>query len=381
MQHTIDTITKLISFDTTPENSNLELLDWVEGQLALSGIDAIRIFDETGTKANLYARIGPQVEGGVVLSGHTDVVSVEDQDWDTDPFTVVETEGRLFGRGSTDMKSFVGVCLAAVPDMVRADLKRPIYIALSYDEEIGCLGAPSMIRKISETEPKIASVVVGEPTEMQIALRHKGKHSCTAYFDGKEAHSSKPDLGLSAIHAASRLLTVLVAISEELCKEDVPDSDLVPAHSTLNVGMISGGTSANIVAGSCSLSWDFRFTSDEISNSVMERIRETIADLDAEMKSQHPDTGARLETIYIPSLSTSEDDPAASLCRRLTGKNGSISVPYGTEAGQFQEVGFSTVVCGPGSINQAHQPNEFIEKSQVQACADFVNKLIEHQST
>lgn len=380
MKAVIDTIAELVSFDTVSSNSNLPLIEAVDHRLKGVGAKTRRVYDVTGTKANLYARIGPQTAGGIVLSGHTDVVPVDGQIWDSNPFDLIERNGKLFGRGTTDMKGFIGCAIALAPRMVVAKLKRPIYIALSYDEEIGCLGAPSMIKDMWDTQPEIDAVIVGEPTEMRIATSHKGSQAGTVTFKGLEAHSSKPNLGVSANHFAIRMMADLDRISEELSREECKVEDMSPPFSTLNIGVIRGGTASNIVSESCQFTWDYRYVPNSDPSFVAERIAERAQSLETEMRALYQGAEVAMDVTSIPGLLSEDFGKAAAIVRKLTGQNCQISVPFGTEAGQFQQQGYSAVVCGPGSIEQAHKPNEFISLEQVLACVEFIEKIIAHQS-
>jgi len=380
MQHTIDKISKLVSFDTVSTKSNLALLDYIQSDLNRWQIECHRIYNYEKTKANLYATIGPKVSGGVVLSGHTDVVPVDNQVWSTPPFKLVEDSGRLYGRGAVDMKSFVAIALSLVPEMISANLKRPIHLALSYDEEPGCLGAPDMIDEMVRTLPQIDAVVVGEPTEMKVAGSHKGVHSAYTHFSGLEAHSSQTHLGVSAVHYAARLMAEMDHISRGLEFEAVKGLHMDPPHSTLNMGVVNGGIASNIVAGDCTFSWDFRYLPNQDPDGILQKIQMKADQLEAEMRSKHPQASIKFERTHIPCLRAKTDSKAVELCLQLTGENSICAVPYGTEAGQFQERGYSTVVCGPGSIRQAHKPNEYIEIEQVEAGIAFVRNLIRRQS-
>lgn len=380
MQTTIEMISKLVSFDTVSFKSNLKLIDAIQSDLESQGIVCNRVYNTDRTKANIYATIGPMVAGGVVLSGHTDVVPVENQSWTYDPFKLANENGKLYGRGATDMKSFVAIALSLVPDMLKADLKRPIHLAFSYDEEPGCLGAPSMIEDMVKNLPAIDAVIVGEPTNMKVASSHKGVYSAQTTFKGLEAHSSQTDKGVSAIHFAVRLMAELDEIADELKQNPVKDTTMVPPYSTLNMGIVNGGIASNIIARDCMFTWDYRYMPGEDPHVVLDRIDNKASLLQAQMREFYPDAAIEFEKATIPSLRPEASGAAEELCRQLTGENSTIEVPYGTEAGQFQERGYSTVVCGPGSIDQAHKPDEYIELGQVKLGIEFVQRLIERQS-
>ncbi|MGJ8529223.1 acetylornithine deacetylase [Maritalea sp.] len=382
MQNVKDMIAHLVSFDTVSSKSNLPLIEDVKSYLADLGINSHLVPNEDGTKTNLYATIGPNVAGGVVLSGHTDVVPVDDQNWSTDPFKVVEKDGRLYGRGTCDMKGFCAIGLALVPEMLKADLKKPIHIALSYDEEVGCLGAPFMIREMAKKLPPIDAVIVGEPTNMQVAEMHKGVHSSTIHISGLEAHSSQTHLGVSATRYAAKIINFINDIHDELLAKPYDDLPLEPNHSTINVGRVNGGIADNIVAKDCMLTFDYRVLPQEDHAVIIDKIDAYIGELEAEMKAKHAACSITQEVVWTPGFAAPKDDPAKSLAMRLAGKNETIAVPYGTEAGQFQnDGGYSTIVCGPGSIDQAHKPDEFIELSQVELGVQFIRDLIKHQAS
>ncbi len=375
---------RLIGFPTVSSNSNLDLIDFVEEYLDGFGVKSTRVPNEDGTKSSLYASIGPEVEGGIVLSGHTDVVPVEGQAWDTDPFSVVEKNGKLFGRGTCDMKGFDALALAMVPHALNADLKRPLQIALSYDEEVGCLGAPPMIdHMVSHGLPRAASVIVGEPSMMQVVTGHKGGLGYNVHFHGFEVHSSIAYQGVSAIMMAAKLVDWCNQMNE--ANAAATPSELAaqfdPPYTSLHVGMIEGGTAHNITAKDCKFGMNFRFVPGDDPEEWKKRFFDKIAELEAEMQAVVPETGITTEEFFsLTPLTPEENGSAEELARRLTGDNGSHVVSYGTEAGQFQERGYSAVVCGPGDIAQAHQPNEFITVDQFEKGEAFLKQVV-HQLT
>ncbi len=375
-------IAKLVSFDTVSKKSNLELIKFVQSYLNEYGIESFLVPNEEGTKANLYATVGPMVEGGVVLSGHTDVVPVEGQPWDTDPFTVVEKDGKLFGRGTCDMKGFIAIALALVPMMIAAELRKPIHFALSYDEEIGCVGAPYMVNEMSKVLPKPVAVIVGEPTSMQVIRAHKGISTFKTQVTGHEAHSSQPEHGVSAVYTAVRLIALL----EEMMLENRKNADLncpfEPPYSTIHVGTVKGGTAVNIISRFCEFTWEIRPIPGEHSKQFSDRLQEYCDTLLAEIRQVSPHCAIKTErTSDAPAMRFEESSKAADLCKKLTGSRSDGVVSYTTEAGHFQTFEFSTVVCGPGSIEQAHQPNEYIALSQIKAAKTFICKLIGHLSS
>ncbi|WP_299004759.1 acetylornithine deacetylase [uncultured Caulobacter sp.] len=378
----IDILAKLVAFDTTSRRSNLELIQWVEGYLADLGVPSRRVPSADGTKSNLMAMIGPAVEGGVVLSGHTDVVPVDGQPWSSDPWTLTERDGRLYGRGTCDMKGFLALALAAAPDLAKATLSRPVHLAFSYDEEVGCLGAPDMIEVIAREAPRPALVVVGEPTDMVAVRAHKGIASFIVTVTGREAHSSLTHLGVSANMAAIKLMAMLVALSERLEREADPNSPFTPKGATLTIGQVNGGTAVNILARECVFVFDLRTPAGMDPEALLADFFAAAQRMDAEIKAKAPEGGVRIERRSLtPAFAPEEDGVAETFARRLAGDNGPPRVvPYAAEAGQFQGAGFSTVICGPGSIDQAHQPDEYVELSQMQRGAAFMRRLIEDLS-
>jgi len=378
----IEVLTDLVAFDTTSRGSNLELIGYVEGLLSAYGIESRRVPNREGTKANLMATIGPMVEGGVVLSGHTDVVPVDGQAWTSDPWVVTRRDGRLYGRGVADMKGFLALSLAALPRFAEAPLKRPIHLAFSYDEEVGCLGAPFLIEQIAATLPKPAAVLVGEPTDMQAIAGHKGITSYKVTVTGKEAHSSLTHLGASANMAAIRLLSNLLKLSEDLAAGADPASPFTPRGASLTVGQMGGGTAVNILARECVFIFDLRTEPGMDARALLNGFFAEVRKVDAELKARFPECGVEVERRSLtPAFAPEDGGVAEAMARRLAGDNGPVRVaPYAAEAGQFQEAGFSTVICGPGSIDQAHQPDEFIEISQIERGAAFMERLVEMMS-
>jgi len=372
-------LARLVAFDTTSRHSNLALIAYVEAELAALGIASRRVLNADGGKANLLASIGPDVEGGVVLSGHTDVVPVDGQPWTTDPFVLTQKGDKLYGRGTCDMKGFLALALAAAPDLAAADLKRPAHLAFSYDEEIGCLGAPDLIAEIVAHVPRPAAVIVGEPTGMEAVSGHKGIASFRVTVNGHEAHSSQTHLGASANMAAIRLMSHLVELSDRLQREADPASPFTPKGASLTIGQINGGTAVNILARECVFLFDLRTPAGMDPHDLLGAFYALVAETDAALKARFPEAGARVEVRAItPGLAPEPDGAAEAFARRLAGDNGPPrAVPYAAEAGQFQEAGYSTVICGPGYIDQAHQPDEFVEISQMERGAAFMARLVE----
>ena len=371
----IEILERLVAFDTTSRDSNLPLIEWVEEYLAGHGVATRRVANDDGTKANLLASIGPMVASGVVLSGHTDVVPVDGQPWTSDPWVVTERDGKLFGRGAADMKSFIALALATVPQFKAARLKRPVHLAFSYDEEIGCLGAPRLIEALAEL-PKPSVVVVGEPTSMEAVSGHKGIANFQVTVSGHEAHSSLTHLGVSANMVAVRLMAALTELAGQLA--DDPASPYLPKGASLTIGRMEGGTALNILARRCVFGFDLRCPRGLDPLQVLEGFFELCRETDATLKARFPDAGVSIEVLSnVPAFEATEEE-AQALARRLAGDNGPARlVSYAAEAGQFQQAGFAVVLCGPGSIDQAHQPDEFIEISQIERGAAFMLRLVE----
>lgn len=377
---------RLVAFPTVSTASNLDLIEFARDYLAGHGVESWVTPDETGDKANLHALIGPPEPGGVILSGHTDVVPVEGQAWSTNPWKVTERDGRLFGRGTCDMKGFDALALALVPDMLKAGLRRPIQIALSYDEEIGCFGAPRMISRMARELPKAGAVIVGEPSMMRVVTGHKGMIGFFTDVHGFEVHSSLCHTGVSAVMYAARLIDWHRRRQDESMAEiaalpaDAPQKIHEPPFTTLHVGTVQGGIAGNITARHCRFSTDIRFVPGESAEMWLERYNAVCGELQAEMRAVHPEARIEVtERTFNPALREEPEEDAVSerLCRRLSGDNGRHAVSYGTEAGQFQEKGFSTCICGPGDIEQAHQPDEYVSVAQFEAGEAFLRRLID----
>jgi acetylornithine deacetylase len=369
-------LARLVSFNTESQRSNLELIRFCRDYLAAHGVESTVVPSPDGLKANLYATVGPQVAGGIVLSGHTDVVPVEGQDWSSDPWTLTERDGKLHGRGSCDMKGFDAIALALVPEMLAAGLKRPVHIALSYDEEVGCIGARYLIEAMAEAGIAPAAVIVGEPSMMQVVTGHKGGTRMKTSVRGHAVHSSRVDIGVPAVMVAGKLIAWHDDVMAENKAGAEPGNPFEPPYSTLHVGVVEGGTAVNITAEHCAFSHEVRVVPGDATDYVA-RYRARIAELEAGMKAIAPETGIVMEiTSQTPPLAPERDGAAETLARRLTGDNASHVVAYGTEGGLFQAAGWSTVVCGPGDIAQAHQPDEFITLAQLDAGTAFVRALI-----
>lgn len=376
----LEILRDLVAFDTTSRLSNLELIDWVEARLLAAGARCVRVPSEDGQKANLHGVIGPDVDGGVVLSGHTDVVPVDGQPWTSNPFILTDKgDGRLYGRGTCDMKGFIACALAYAEQFAAGDLKRPVHFAFSFDEEVGCLGAPALIEEIMQQSPKPSIVVVGEPTEMKVVSAHKGLFSVRVALTGHEAHSSLVYDGACAVTHAVPLMQYLYESAQAMVVAAPEDSPFDPPHGTLTIGKMQGGTALNILA----LKGEFQSLMrpcpwddvQAIYNGLLERAAET----QTRMRQYAPEAQVTVEVLSnVPAFRPEDDGAAERLARQLTGDNASRVVAYGTEAGQFQQAGLSVVVCGPGSIAQAHQPDEFIATDQMRQGCLFMEKLARH---
>jgi acetylornithine deacetylase len=374
---------RLVSFDTVSSKSNLPLIDFVAEHLTAAGIPFVVAPNAAGDKAALYATIGPMVEGGVVLSGHTDVVPVEGQPWSSDPFTLRRDGTRLYGRGACDMKAFDAIALALAPDLARAPLKRPIHILLSYDEETTCLGVMDVIRRFGADLPRPSAVIVGEPTGMKVADAHKSVASFFTDVHGHEVHSSNPAAGASAIEGATMIAAELYRIADAMVARGDQTGRFHPPHTTVHIGTITGGTARNITARHCRLHWEFRglpgLAETEIPDRIAAYVESTV--LPRLSRGGAPARVVTEREVYVPGLAPDPGSSAETLAMRLAGVNGTITVAYGSEAGRFQEAGLATVLCGPGDIAQAHQPDEFIEIGQIEACEAFMRDLAVQLST
>jgi len=376
----LELMTKLISFPTVSRDSNLPLIDWVESYLTLHGIASHRWPDpKQPHKAALFAHVGPDIEGAVVLSGHTDVVPVDGQPWETNPWDVVEKEGKYYGRGTCDMKGFDALAIWALVEAHYAEVTRPLQLALSFDEEIGCTGAPPMIAAMQGVVPKGSAVIVGEPSMMKAVTGHKGGNAFATHVVGFEVHSSIHYRGVSAVHEGARLIQWATE-QNELNGVATPGplaSMFDPAYTTWHVGIISGGTADNITAKDCHFNMGYRAVPGDDTARLNQMYFDKVNEVKAAMQAVHPEADIVLTPRFaVPPLKPEESGEAEGLVRAVTGDNAAHVVSYGTEAGQFQDAGYSAVVCGPGDIAQAHQPNEFIEVAQFEAGHQFMCELL-----
>ncbi len=372
-------LAKLVSFDTTSSGSNLALIEFVEHYLADYGVASERVMSPCGTKANLIARVGPDVPGGVMLSGHTDVVPVAGQPWSSDPFTLRDGgDGRLYGRGTCDMKGFIACALAMVPTWVNASLKQPIFFGFSYDEEIGCVGAPSLIQRFYEHYSTTAHVIVGEPTSMQPVVAQKGATNLRTTVIGREAHSSQVNQGTSAIHVAARLVTFIEDTMAALVEEGRVDEAFNVPHTSLHVGKIKGGTAINIMARECQFEWEIRHLPTDTFDEIYARFEAYCEQLSEELTAKGKTVEMTTEplNVTVPGLADRDNDQVLRLAKdHLPSSCCQHAVAYATEAGQFQGQGLQTIILGPGSIAQAHQPDEYIETAQLYECTAFMQRL------
>jgi acetylornithine deacetylase len=375
-------IERLIAFNTVSRDSNLGLIEWVRDYLEGFGAKTRLTHDATGKKANLFATLGDSKKPGLILSGHTDVVPVDGQNWDTDPFVATEKDGKLFARGSADMKGFIGIILSQAPKFVAAlnsnRLDAPLHYALSYDEEVGCLGVRSLIRDLEENDIRPAGCVVGEPTSMQPIIAHKGTHRFRCSVHGREAHSSYVTYGVNAIEYAARLVVFIRQIADRLAQIEQRDYGFTVPYSTLSTGLIRGGIAANVVPKDCEFQFDMRTLPNASPDALYQEIRTYAEQLSLEMKAVDPESGIDLVwASQTVGLAASETDAIVRWAMQLS-KNGTVGkVSYGTEAGLFQKMGVPTVICGPGDIAEAHRPNEFVSLDQLAQCEAFMNRILD----
>lgn len=374
---TVDILRTLIEFDTTSRNSNLELIHWAQAYLSERGVASGLLFDESGEKANLWATIGPADTPGIMLSGHSDVVPVDGQNWATEPFRLVEKDNHLFGRGVADMKGFIAICLSHVDDFLAADLKTPINLAFSYDEEVGCLGGRQLAEMLDGLDVKPRLCVVGEPTNMGVVIGHKGKSSWRVKVKGFECHSSLTHQGVNAVEYAADLIMSIRALGHHKRDQGPFDPAFDPPYTTVHTGVVNGGTALNIVPRDCEFLFEFRNLPVDDTMEMFAGVEARAAELTAEMQKIQPDTGITFERIsWFAGLGTEEDSEVVSLTKSFAQSNNTAKVSFGTEAGHYHHAGVPTIVCGPGDIEQAHKPDEFISLDQVARCEEFFGRLI-----
>jgi acetylornithine deacetylase len=368
---------ELISFPTVSSDSNLDMIKHLADRLSDCGAEVEIWHDETGTKANLFATLGPKRDGGIVLSGHSDVVPVADQDWTSDPFEMVERDGKWYGRGTCDMKGFIAAAVAMAPHYAQLDLQRPVHFAFTYDEEIGCFGARALAETLREKDIKPAVAIIGEPTLMRIIEGHKGTYEYTTHFTGLEGHGSGPDRGVNAVEYAVRYVSKLLELKANLQGRAPEGSRFEPPWTTINTGALVGGVAHNVIPGKARVEWEMRPVQKSDANYVKDELHQFCAHtLIPAMQAVHPDAGIETEVIgEVDGLEPMDDNEARDIVMELTGANGADVVPFGTEAGIFQGLGMSVVVCGPGSIDQAHKPDEYVSEDQMAQCLDMLERL------
>jgi len=376
---TADILARLIGFDTTSSKPNRALMDWVQGLLGGAGIAAQIIPDASGGKANLYATIGPQDRPGVMLSGHTDVVPVDGQVWTRPPFVLTEAEGRYYGRGTTDMKGFVASALAAALMAARRPLATPLHLALSYDEEVGCLGVVSLIDMLAHAPHLPAMCIVGEPTGMQVATGHKGKIALRATCTGREGHSALAPMALNALHLGADFLGAVRRLQDEVAESGLRDGDYDVPYTTLHVGKMQGGVQVNIVPNSCTLDFEIRNLAGDDPQALIGRLRAEADRIIAPLKAAFPEAAITIDRLWdYPGLGTPGSAPVVQFVKSLTGANGTMKVAFGTEGGLFStRLGIPTVICGPGSMAQGHKPDEWVSVGQITRCDAMLAALLD----
>jgi acetylornithine deacetylase len=376
---TADILARLIGFDTTSSKPNRALMDWVQDLLGGAGIVAQILPDASGGKANLYATIGPQDRPGVMLSGHTDVVPVDGQVWTRPPFVLTEAEGRYFGRGTTDMKGFVASALAAALMAARRPLATPLHLALSYDEEVGCLGVVSLIDMLAHAPHLPAMCIVGEPTGMQVATGHKGKIALRATCTGREGHSALAPMALNALHLGADFLGAVRRLQDEVAESGLQDGDYDVPYTTLHVGKMQGGVQVNIVPNSCTLDFEIRNLAGDDPQALIDRLRVEADRITAPLKAAFPEAALTIDRLWdYPGLGTPSSAPVVQFVKSLTGANGTMKVAFGTEGGLFSSrLGIPTVICGPGSMAQGHKPDEWVSVGQITRCDAMLAALLD----
>ncbi len=375
---TLDILERLISFDTTSRNPNMNLIDFVRELLRENSIESQIIVDETGTKANLFATTGPTERGGVMLSGHTDVVPVDGQNWSMDPFRLTEQSGLLFGRGTADMKGFVACAIMAMINASRRELNTPLHLALSYDEEIGCIGVHSLIDMLAAAPVRPAMCIVGEPTNLSVATGHKGKIAFRARCTGREGHSALAPLALNALHLGCDFVQEIRAMQSDIEENGVRDADYDVSYTTLHVGKMAGGTALNIVPNLCELEFEIRNVAEDDPNKITAEFRRRAEEIAQRYKSQAEESSIIIEERFsYPGLNTPTNADVVDFVKSLTGANGTCKVAFGTEGGLFSgKLDIPTVVCGPGSMAQGHKPDEYVSVEQISKCDAMLNTLL-----
>ncbi len=377
LARTREILSDLIAFPTISPDSNLDMIAYLGNRLEDLGASIDIFHDETGKKANLFATLGPDTDGGILLSGHTDVVPVTDQNWSHDPFEMVKHNGKLYGRGSCDMKGFIAAVIAMAPQFKEHVTTRPLHFSFTYDEETGCIGAAHLAEDLLEKGVRPAIAIVGEPTDMRIIEGHKGCYEYSTHFHGLEGHGSSPDAGVNAVEYAVRYVAHLLDLRAELRMCAPEDSRFEPPWTTINVGSLNGGVAHNVIASRAQIDWEMRPVQDTDARLVKDSLHALCRDkLLPEMRAVYPEAAIRLETIgEVDGLEPTNDNLAREIVAELTGANTADTVPFGTEAGIFQKLGMDVVVCGPGSIDQAHKADEFVSEDQLAKCLTMLERL------
>ena len=375
----MDMIRRLGAFDPTSRNSNLELIEFVRDHLRKLGVESRLVPDGSGAKANLYATLGPTDRPGIALSGHTDVVPVDGQDWASDPWAIAERGGRLYGRGTCDMKSFIAIALAFAPEFLRRGLETPIHLVLSHDEEIGCIGVRSLIEVLKGMEIRPKACIVGEPTDMKVMVAHKGKKSVRCNVHGFECHSSLAPTGVNAIEYAAEVIVHLRGMARRIAASGPFDAAYDVPHTTVHTGIVRGGTALNIVPKDCHFDFEFRHIAEDDPEALFDEVRRFAEEtLQPQMRKNFADAGfSWRELSRIPGLATREDSEIVELAKALSGSNSTGKVAFATEAGLFHEIAIPTIICGPGSIDQAHKPDEYVSLDQLAQCEAFMRRLMD----
>ena len=373
-----DILERLIGFDTVSSNPNIALMRYVQDLLAGAGIEAVLIPDAAGGKANLFASTGPAGMPGVMLSGHTDVVPVEGQAWTKPPFALTQSDGRLYGRGTTDMKGFVACAIAAMIAASQRGLRVPLHLALSYDEEVGCLGVRSLVDMLAAAPVRPAMCIVGEPTGMQVATGHKGKIALRATCVGREGHSALAPLALNALHLGADFLNAVRDLQARVAATGLRDGDYDVPYTTLHVGKMKGGVQVNIVPNACVLDFEIRSLADEDTDALIAELRAAAEAIVAPLRAEFPEAEIRVERLWdYPGLGTPSDAAVVNFVKGLTGANGTMKVAFGTEGGLFSaRLGIPTVICGPGSMAQGHKPDEYVTEEQLARCEAMLSALV-----
>ena len=367
----------LVRFPTISSDSNLEAIGWMADHLSRAGARVEVLRDPTGRKANLWATLGPDVDGGLILSGHSDVVPVAGQDWSRDPFEMHEENGRLYGRGTCDMKGFLACCLAMAPVLAARVGARPYHFAFTHDEEVGCLGGQALVAELSRRPTRPAMALIGEPTGMQLVDGHKGCCEYSVQFTGTGGHGSRPEAGVNAVEHATHYITRLLSLREELKARAPAGSPFDPPHTTINIGALHGGTAHNVIPASARLDWEMRPVNDDDLTFVKSALAAFVArDLLPRMRRISASADVVTEVVgEVCSLIPMPENEIRSMIEQLTGRPGAHCVPFNTEAGLFQQLGLHAVICGPGAIAQAHQPDEWIETDQLAQCLSLLDRI------